>query len=250
MPTGYSAASNAWVSEVRMGLGSGSRKHSAGSWNGRTMWEEMSVNIGSTKNPEGLVIADKGVNGKKQKFFEGSKPTAANDRNMKKTKLKHRSTAGVFSYMRNDDIWDIFTEASQGMVRVMHEFDESYKWGSENGEPKPPSRSGKQPTAGLRDLYCYWIDMELAKIEGTAGLWQTEAKAKFEAKYKARGSRDATNWLKMFSPGRPMGKDQLTFNRASNGHKKPSTNNPDIWKESNFAGLWRTGAGYGAAGPF
>lgn len=251
LPKGYKAASNEWVSEVLIGLGGGTRKHSASSWNGRNLWEQMSLNIGSTQNLEGLVIADKGMNGRKEVFFKGHMPSGKNiNGNIKNTKLMHRSTAGVFHYMRNSDIWSIFKTASQGMETAMHEFDASYDWGSEKGEPELPDRSNGQPEAGLRDLYCYWIDMELGNIETQVHIWQTQAQTNFEAEFKSSGGNDATTWLKYFSSGRPIGKDELRFSRASNGHKKPDPKNPDIWTESNYANLWKTGTGYGAAGPF
>lgn len=69
MPAGYTAGSFDWVSEVLIGLGGGSRKYSDPSWNGRTLWDQMARNIGSTQKPGGLVLADKGMNGKKGVFF-------------------------------------------------------------------------------------------------------------------------------------------------------------------------------------
>lgn len=256
LPAGYEAASNEWVSEVLIGLGGGGRKHSASSWNGNDLWEQMLLNIGTYKNPEGLVIADYGMNGRKEVFFAGENPTGDNSKDKKgnsvykDTKLRHRSTAGVFYYMRHPDIWNIFRTASQGMETAMHEFDMSYKWGSEKGEPKLPRRSEDQPKAGLRDLYCYWIDMELSNIETKAGIWHTQAKTNFEAEFRSSGGNDATAWLETFSSDHPMGKDKLRFNRATNRHKKPNPQNPDIWTASNYANLWKTGPGYGAAGPF
>lgn len=251
LPTGYKAASNKWVSEVLIGLGGGSREHSASNWNGRNLWQQMSLNIGSSSNLGALVIADKGMNGKKEKFFGGSKPgTTPVNKDLDKTKLLHRSTASVFYYMRNTEIWNIFKTSSQGIEAALHEFDESYKWGSQKDEPERPKRGTGQPSAGLRDLYCYWIDMELGNIETLAGIWHTGAKAEFEAEFKNSGSSPATVWLQTFSTGRSLGKDMLKFEGASNGHKKPSSSKPDIWKESNYDGLWKTGTGYGAAGPF
>jgi chitinase len=250
LPAGYKAASNTWVSEVLLGLGGGSRKHSASSWNGRTLWEQMSLSIGSTKKLGGLVIADRGMNGKKQKFFEGVTPTSASDNIMKDTMLVHRSTVGVFWYMKLDDIWQIFKETSQEIEEALHEFDQSYSWGSANDGPTRPNRGNGQPTAGLRDLYCYWIEMELGSIETKAAIWHTEARSNFEAAYKSTGGNEATSWLKMFSSGRPLGADQLKFKQATVGHSKPDPSKPDIWTESNYSGLWKTGSGYGAAGPF
>ena len=204
LPKGYKAASNAWVSEVLIGLGGGSRKHSAGSWDGRSLWNQMSLNIGSTANPEGLVIADRGMNLRKGNFFGGKTPRTSK-KSMRDVKIDHRSAAGVFYYMRNSEVWKIFISSSQGIEVVLHEFDESYKWGSEKDEPGRPIRIAGQPKAGLRDLYCYWIDMELANIETTASTWRAAAKTNFESRFGSSGGAQARNWLRRFSAHGSLG---------------------------------------------
>lgn len=74
------------------------------------------------------------------------------------------------------------------METVLQQFDDSYSWGGNNpvnsGQPGLPGRMNGQPKAGLRDLYCYWIDRYLQGIENLGEQWLTTSRANYAAEYK------------------------------------------------------------------
>jgi chitinase len=74
-PTGYTAASLDWVSNVIIG---GINPTSTivpprdMNWDADTAFFQMTFGLGGDHNPGGLALAQKGMNGRKQKFFEGA----------------------------------------------------------------------------------------------------------------------------------------------------------------------------------
>lgn len=195
------------------------------------------------------------MNGRKQHLFAGNTPSSKNERNNLAKRLVHRNTAAVFSYMRNTWIWPKFVDSSQWIEQVLHKFDTRVNWngnGAENnGQLGRPQRGTGDPEAGLRDLYCYWIDKYLTDIEGRASLWLKATESKYRASY---GSDNAgINWLQnVTTPQGPISAQTLMFlHSGQNPHTfNPGNSNPARWLLSNFQDLWKTGAGYGAAGPF
>lgn len=155
--------------------------------------------------------------------------------------------------MRRADIWAKFVETSQYMENVFDDFDIAYPWDTNNainqGQlTRPPRPDGKKiPLAGLRDLYCYWIDMTLAGVEQRAAAWLPTATANFRAKFG--NDDDGKRWLdNVLKSGAYISATSLRFNHAAVQHSAAKPSNPNIWLASNYENLWV--AGLGAAGPF
>lgn len=155
--------------------------------------------------------------------------------------------------MRRTDIWNKFVETSQYMERIFDDFDYEYTWGTSDavnkGQPTRPTRPGGSniPQAGLRDLYCYWIDKTLADIEQKAAAWLPAATANFRASYGS--DDDGKRWLdNVLKPGAYISATNLRFNHAAVQHSAPNPSTPNIWEASNYRGLWDHTLG--EAGPF
>ncbi|UPK96513.1 hypothetical protein LCI18_007448 [Fusarium solani-melongenae] len=192
--------------------------------------------MGNDRQPGRLALAHKDVNGRKTVFFQGQNPTSANEKGNADTRRMHRNTAGVFYYMRRPEIWSKFVETSQAIEEIFDDFD-----------IEPTDRVAGQPTPGLRDLYCYWIDMTLAEMEATAAAWLTAATANFKANFG--DSPDGKKWLaNVLNSNGYISASKLKFPQAAVKHRSPSRANPDIWTQSNYQGLWKSALG--SAGPF
>ncbi|EMD68575.1 glycoside hydrolase family 18 protein [Bipolaris sorokiniana ND90Pr] len=257
LPGGYIAPTRAWVDYVLIGMDPNIiAPHLAPGWVEQSLFFEMTHGLGGDKNLGGLALADKGMNGRKEHLFAGNTISSDNENNNLNTRKMHRNTAAVFSYMRNTWIWPKFVESSQFMEEMLHEFDTSFNWNGNgavnNGQLGRPQRGVGDPMAGLRDLYCYWIDKHLTEIEGTAAVWLQAAEAKYRA--SSFGSDNAgIQWLQnVMTPQGPISARNLVFLHSNQvPHRfNPGNPNPVRWLLSNFQDLWRTGAGYGAAGPF
>ncbi|KAF7870544.1 hypothetical protein EAF04_004288 [Stromatinia cepivora] len=247
LPTGYTPATNEWVSEVLIGFPSatgGNRAHVAPEWGQGSLFFEMTMGLGGNHNKAGLVLAYKVMNNRKETFFEGgnidSRPKASN----LASRREHRDVAGVFSYMRHADIWPKFVDSSQYMERACRQFDQSYTWGSSNGEIDRPNRANGQPEAGLRDLYVYWIDNVLNDIEARADVWYQATVSSYTASYGS--DNDGVAWLKnVLNPQGEISSTSLRFLHSLNGHGPGP-----FWTQSKYDDLWLTGQGFGPAGPF
>ncbi|KAF5006577.1 hypothetical protein FDECE_7052 [Fusarium decemcellulare] len=109
-----------------------------------------------------------------------------------------------------------------------------------------PTVSG-EPTAGLRDLYCFWIESLLTNIDASASNWLTAITANFKSTFGVEPY--GKKWLdNVLHPGGLISASILKFPKAAFTHSKPKPSQPDIWTQSNFRGLWDSGTG--AAGPF
>lgn len=274
LPAEYDNPTRDWVSEVLFGgeaVTQPNRVFRHSRWGYPIIWDEMSYGLGSDDNPRLLVLADDKMNGRKKSIFAGDDINAANEPTNQATRRAQRSVsyrldavaervskqfflsqyAGVFYYMRRDEIWDKFTETSQHMELVLAEFDEQYPWtrsGHINtGQPKLPIRTAGQPTAGLRDLYCFWIESLLTNIEKSASGWLTATTANYKSAFG--GEPAGKKWLdNVLHSGGLISESILTFPKAAFTHKAPNPLQPDIWTQSNFKELWDEGKG--AAGPF
>ncbi|RSL86747.1 hypothetical protein CDV31_016357 [Fusarium ambrosium] len=166
----------------------------------------------------------------------------------------YSGTAGVFYYMNRPEIWSRFVETSRAIEAVLDDFDMEYPWGMKNavnvGELKRPARSTnppKEPMAGLRDLYCYWLDGALANIEATAASWLTAATANYKSQYGK--DRDGMKWLaNVLNSKGYISASKLKLPHASISHSSRNDDNPDIWTQSNYKDLWDPE--HGPAGPF
>lgn len=253
LPVGYIAPSRAWVTEVLVGVNS-NRVHKPSNYEFDTTCAELSKGLGGIHNHKGLVLADESMNGRKEFIMMNKELRYQAETSDLKTRLMHRHTVGVFHFMSDGVIWDKFRASSQWMEEVFREFDKTYPWGGNNpinqGEPKRPSRGRDQPEAGLRDLYCFWIDEHLGSIEATMRQWHSAALSAYENKFK--GTTTSDNWVNKKLKNGDLSIDQVRFPRSLNRHKGKSSSlaGADIWSQSNYKDLWKTGNGFGAAGPF
>lgn len=144
--------------------------------------------------------------------------------------------------MRQDIIWQKFVATSQLIEESLKYFDDNYNWGSAAGEiGRPANRAANQPAAGLRDLYCYWVDRQLNSIEAKADNWVQAARTKYESRYGSEPRGIA--WLKTELNANTGAIRSATLRfPPSPGGKHGLTGGPF---NSDFEGLWT-----GQAGPW
>lgn len=152
--------------------------------------------------------------------------------------------------MRRDEVWPKFIATSQHMEKVLKQFDDEYPWNGNGrinvGQPDIPNRPS-QPKAGLRDLYCYFIESILTNIEKRADTWLTTATSNYKADFEA--TKDGKKWLDtVLRTGGLISATTLKFPGSAFKHNPANPSQPTTWTQSNFKGLWITGNG--AAGPF
>lgn len=107
-------------------------------------------------------------------------------------------TAGVFGYMRKQEIAPKFQASGQAFENALAQFDAAYAWGSHVGaEPGRPAGADR----GLRDLWAYWVDVYLATIEARAASWAGQARTAMQG-LSTSATDEATNWAtSFFGPG-------------------------------------------------
>ncbi|SPJ79175.1 related to chitinase [Fusarium torulosum] len=253
-PVGYTRPDRNWISEVLFdGIATTqpNRLFKASTWTWH-IWDEMAAGLGSDNHPHLLVLADAGMNGRKAKLFTLSDISPMVEINQNQlTRRSHRNYAGVFQFMNDQDVWEKFVESSQHMESVLAEFDQEYPWTSSKhiniGQPGVPTRSRGEPKAGLRDLYCFWLETRLTEIEDTGRNWVRAATANYRSAFGLEP--DGKKWLdNVLKPQGLISESKLKFPAASTRpiHRSPNPSQPDIWTASNFRDLWELGA----AGPF
>lgn len=156
--------------------------------------------------------------------------------------------------MQIREVWGDFRKSSQWIERTLAQFDQTYPWEGKNlinnGEPTRPQRKDGQPTAGLRDLYCFWIDTYLDDIEKLAATWVHEATKNYKNSFGS--TRDGEDWRKeVLGSGGLISEESMKFLHSAKQHPEQVSQKPRIWKQSNYDGLWLSGDNqFGSAGPF
>ncbi|KAL4904299.1 hypothetical protein BDW74DRAFT_185624 [Aspergillus multicolor] len=224
LPAGYTTGSRDWVSEVLVGKAPNTR---------------APFKPDAMTKLKGLVIAEKYMNDRKNQFFQHNHLTKVNMLNEQDTRNMDRNTAGVFWYMKIPAVWAIFVDASQGIATALREFDIVYDWGAEQDAVRlpPDTEDATIGNRGLRELYCYWIDVYLRDIETSGETWRAAARTKYLAEY------GNTGWIQQFENGY-MRAGSLKF-PATGGTRHGPTG---TWRHSNYRNLW-TAPGDGS-GPF
>ncbi|KAG8353315.1 hypothetical protein FVEN_g8694 [Fusarium venenatum] len=252
LPGGYAKPSEGWVAEVLIGIEgpSGDRTFRPSIYQEDDVWAEMVRGLPGNHNLKGLALCHKGVNGRKGNLFGGKKLSPEFSNVDRDHRLNHRNVAGVFYYMNLPEIWAKFYDVSRHMETVLEQFDREYLWGQDtihsDGELGLPDRIPGQPEAGLRDLYCFWIEKILGEVEIAARDWLTQATNQYDARFK--GTPRHQDWTsRIFNDNGYISKKTLKFNGAR-GHGARNDENPRIWAQSNFEKLWKPSLG--AAGPF
>lgn len=145
------------------------------------------------------------------------------------------------------------------MEDVLDEFDHSYPWNGNlpmnRGEPGlpirdpgPPTQAPKQSRAGLRDMYCFWIDEHLRRVEDLGEAWYTKARAWYDKSSWAQENAGII-WLREVLNPQSSHQDAIKlesihFPRSTNEHAEPGQKKQ--WDQSNYEDLWSKGP----AGPF
>lgn len=73
-----------------------------------------------------LTIFQSGPNNYKGKWFNLQFPGLAIGPTLHRTKVNHRDAAGVFSYLRQNEIWPKFQDTSLLMEDTLRNFDSNY----------------------------------------------------------------------------------------------------------------------------
>ena len=95
-------------------------------------------------------------------------------------------------------------------------FDSVYDWSAGAGAGAPGRPSGAD--RGLRDLWAYFIDVYLERIEVRAQQWGTDAKAAVLSKFHdpTKPHDEASDWADLFfSSDYPGGQAQLKFHQPN-----------------------------------
>ncbi|KAG4435143.1 hypothetical protein IFR05_009375 [Cadophora sp. M221] len=174
LPTGYTAASDQWVSTFLIGLGTPPVTPLVVE-NSPTLLVALSRNLGGNGNEGRLAILHKGINNKKGKMFSFDDFDYTQS-GIRATKRYQREVAGVFLYMSDDVIWPKFTASSLAMETTFVAFDNTYQWGSQPGQEIGLGAGGRGAGRGLRDLYCWFIDQYMNRVELKYRSWSTQAK--------------------------------------------------------------------------
>lgn len=102
--------------------------------------------------------------------------------------------------MKNPLIWPKFIEASTLIEKTLIVFDSTYSWNEPRNMPDRLKRAPGEPLAGLRDLYCFWIDRYLTQVDMAAAAWIDLAKTEYTLPYGQ--TTTGQNWLKsLFGAG-------------------------------------------------
>ncbi|GAP90626.2 putative glycoside hydrolase family 18 protein [Rosellinia necatrix] len=200
LPNGYTAATSAWVNDVLLNAATGS--FAVQNLGGYSVLELISNNVlgDSTSAGRGrMALLYKGINNDKGHFFKFENlGTLDVTGKVRASKIIQRNTAGVFGYLRRQEIAPKFQASGQAFENALALFDAAYAWGSHVGaEPGRPAGANR----GLRDLWAYWIDVYLATIEARAGTWAGQARTAMQG-LSTSATDEAANWVtSFFGPG-------------------------------------------------
>ncbi|KAL4783534.1 hypothetical protein BJX76DRAFT_368377 [Aspergillus varians] len=148
--------------------------------------------LGSTANPDLLVLYHDKPNGVKKVITEGSQSDISKAANLKAAADMVMMVATTFDYL--ETLKDLWTKPSQDIELISDEFDRQYT--VQYHSTAPAGKALEKPAAprgvkhwGLRTLWCYWIDRHLALSEKVQSAWHTTAKTKVEG-YNTQDSKD------------------------------------------------------------
>ncbi|KAL9118258.1 MAG: hypothetical protein Q9187_005199 [Circinaria calcarea] len=232
IPNGYTAADSDWVSRVLIDLFAGGF-HPV---NNQNLFHVITDALGSVDKPGRMALVYKGVNRKKADFFAFDTPEYYDTKGIRNTKILQRDTAGVFQYLTQPNIQTKWQETSKAIENVLITFDSTYAW-NDLGQLQRPAR----PNAGLRDLYCYWIDTYLRRIENNAAAWATNAKNTLENTAQGTG-QEGKNWIATALTSGAVTPGRMRFNAVGIPPAPGSQ-----WTRSSYD-MWD--AANGNAGPF
>ncbi|MCJ1330911.1 hypothetical protein MMC10_007598 [Thelotrema lepadinum] len=261
MPSGYTAANDLWVSGTLMGyLHFYPSVHVFPVEGYGSLLQAISSDLGGNSGEGRLALLYSGINLRKGQLFGFKSPERIDLAGLRATKLLHRDVrppsadqqalstlspgeqvAGVFQYLQQDTIWHKFQITSQLVEQSLHEFDMSYSSHDPANQVTRPTRANGQPRAGLRDLWCYFIDKYLQAVETKGRLWTTAARSTFADNPMSKGS-EGQDWLNTVLSGNGV----VTPGRMIFPHQGPQTPGAGTVVQSSYYGAWKLGP----AGPF
>ncbi|KAK7516918.1 uncharacterized protein IWZ02DRAFT_505504 [Phyllosticta citriasiana] len=243
-PKGYERPSLDWIVGLLMGNIQGDLDLPPFIYDGRVLWQHIGLELGGYRLPTRMALVYKKINRVKGVMFGNLRTrtipegTAGNVQ-LAEVKLWQRTFAGVFQYMNDEDIWRVFTETTKSIEDVLEDFDAKYGWEDEGMLIRPEREEG-QPAAGLRDLWCYFIDSTLTKIDWQAIEWAIAAKSdlsKFVVGEEQQAEKDS--WIQQFDNG-IFSTDELHLPGT------PQSIGPDLVVPNSKYGAWDNGP----AGPW
>ncbi|KAK8186916.1 uncharacterized protein BKA78DRAFT_298012 [Phyllosticta capitalensis] len=241
-PESYQHASTDWVIGLLMGNEDGDLDLEPFIINGDTVWDHARAELGSYQYPSRLALVFDSINGKKGVFFQGKRPGAfpRGEKRIDRVKIWQRNVAGVFQYMSDDTVWGILQETSQALEDLFGQFDVQYDWADEGALGRPDREEG-QPPAGLRDLFCYFIDARLHHMEERGVDWALSAIETFKTKVVENPDNpdEKDEWLGEFVTG-ILSADKFQFPQI-----EPEVDEKGVIKHSPY-GMWDNGP----IGPF
>ncbi|KAK7516921.1 uncharacterized protein IWZ02DRAFT_505509 [Phyllosticta citriasiana] len=241
-PQGYERPSLDWIVGRVLGL-STSLGLEPFKWQDRTLWEHLIREMGCVYHKERLALVDSKINNYNGTFFSSSRPSAfpSKRNDIGNVKSHQRNVTGVFQYMRQDEIWSLMSKTSQALEDTFRFFDVEYGWDDDERDilGRPERRDG-EGFAGLRDIYCHWIDERLRNIEYNAGVWLQTAKATFEKSVVTNPANpnEKQDWVNQYDNG-ILSEDSFKFPRI---HQEITDG---VYQNSEFS-MWDNGP----AGPF
>jgi chitinase len=185
-----------------------------------------------------MALLARGVNNAKGTWFGLGMPSAYPERaKLRKTKIHNRDVAGVFQYMKDDTIFNKWQATAHDIETALQDFDNAYGWnGAEPGELGRPNR----PNAGLRDLWCYFIDRYMATIEANIPAWTSSVQNTLQNDRDFQGT-EGKNFVTNFFTHQIV--TSMSFR-----HPGTRTPGPGTVVRNSYYGAWDDSNG--PAGPF
>ncbi|KAK8186919.1 uncharacterized protein BKA78DRAFT_298015 [Phyllosticta capitalensis] len=179
-------------------------------WDGSSLWQHVGLQLGSYGNPGHMALVSGGINRMKGSMFKSDvtaslpKPlNAAQGLRIDEIKKWQRDVSGVYQHLKHPVVWKVFTDTTKGIEDAFQQFDERYSWDDdESAMLGRPEREDDQPLAGLRDLWCWYIDARLFQFDFAGMTWSISAKADLEAAtLTPEDEEERTRWLTRFDDG-------------------------------------------------
>ncbi|KAK8229398.1 hypothetical protein HDK90DRAFT_536250 [Phyllosticta capitalensis] len=244
-PIGYKNPTKDWILGLLMGNQDDDLSLPPFIFDGRVLWQHLGREMGGYRYPSRMALVWGKINRVKGVLFGDRNaatfpsPTSGSSLQLGEIKMWQRTFAGTFQYLNHGTIWRVFTETTKSFEDVFANFDNQYGWADEGMLGRPEREEG-QPTPGLRDLWCYFIDALLDDVEWQASTWAANAEldlGEFEVEEEQIAEKE--EWLRQFQDG-------IFTVYALSFRKDPQSIGPDNIIPNSKYGAWDNGP----AGPF
>ncbi|KAK8208100.1 hypothetical protein IWZ01DRAFT_542684 [Phyllosticta capitalensis] len=207
-PSIYTMPTKDWILGTLLGITFEAIELLPFRWNDQDLWQHLGDEIGSWRQPDRMALVASRINSMKGQLFRSYSPATIPEPmdeddglNIEEIKIWQRNFAGMFQYMKHETVWGAFTATTQAFEDVFEDFDGSYGWNDEGMLGRPEREEG-QPTAGLRDLWCLFIDSRLDIFSTQGSDWSASAKADLEdVELGEEDEEERERWLTRFDTG-------------------------------------------------